>query len=68
MFSKEQMLKKGYPDPTQEYYLIYKIEKIDQSKFTNAVWDIRMLKEYKAGRGSALPFAVSLTELMKAKN
>lgn len=67
IFSKEEMLKRGYPRPSQEYYLIFKVKKVDPSEFSNAVWDIKILKEYKAGRGSSLPFAVSLTELMKTK-
>ncbi|WP_017733698.1 DUF2357 domain-containing protein [Nafulsella turpanensis] len=67
VFSKEEMIKKGYPNPNQEYYLVYKIEKVESAAFANAVWNIRKLEQYKSGRGSALPFAVSLTELMRVK-
>lgn len=67
VFSKEEMLEKGYPDPSQEFYLVYKLERVDSAAFANAVWDIRKLEKYKQGRGSALPFAVSLTELMRVK-
>jgi predicted component of viral defense system (DUF524 family) len=67
VFSKEEMLRKGYPDPSQEFYLVCKIESVDASAFAHAVWDIRKLEKYKQGRGSALPFAVSLTELMRSK-
>ena len=34
-------------------------------RITNYEWDITKLKNYKKGRGSVLPFAVSLAELMQ---
>jgi predicted component of viral defense system (DUF524 family) len=66
IFSQQNMIAKGYPNP-KDFYLVYNIDKIEKQEFANAKWDIRLLEPYTQGRGSALPFAVSLTELMKAK-
>lgn len=67
VFSKEDMLKRGYPEPSNEYYLVYKVEKVDVNVFNGARWDVREIEGYKPGRSSGLPFAVSLAVLMKAK-
>jgi predicted component of viral defense system (DUF524 family) len=69
IFSKQTLILKGYPsEPNQNYYLVYKIEENNEKEFLNKSWDITELAGYKKGRGSALPFSVSLTELMKAIN
>ena len=61
------LIKKGYINPSQEFYLVYKIKKVDPKEFGKAKWDIRKLNGYKTDRSSPLPFATSLTDLMKAK-
>ncbi len=69
VFSKQTLIDKGYPStPSQEYYLVYKVEQVKELEFLNHSWDITKLKDYRHGRGSALPFSVTLTELMKAIN
>ena len=66
VFSKHTLLSKGYPsDPSQNYYLVYKVREITAKELVNQKWDITKLEEYKQGRGSALPFSVTLSELMK---
>lgn len=66
IFSKQTLISKGYPSvPSQNYYLVYKVELVQDKEFLKQSWDITKLEGYKSGRGSALPFAVSLTELMK---
>ena len=68
IFSKQTLIEKGYPtEPSQNYYLVYKVQEIKDVEFQNQKWDITKLDKYKAGRGSALPFSVTMTELMKAK-
>jgi len=67
IFSKEELINSGYPSPSVDNYLIYKIKKIDTDEFANAEWDLRMLKGFTSGRASPIPFSVSLLELMKAK-
>lgn len=68
VFSKQTIINKGYPsEPTQDYYLVYKVQEVIAVELQNQKWDIRKLDKYKKGRGSALPFSVTMTELMKAK-
>ena len=68
VFSKMTLKNKGYPsDPSQDYYLVYKIEEITDIELKNHKWDITKLEKYNFGRGSALPFAVTMTELMQTK-
>ncbi len=66
IFSKKTLVNKGYPgEPTQDFYLVYKVEEVTDEVFLNRKWDISKFEKYKSGRGSALPFAVSLSELME---
>jgi predicted component of viral defense system (DUF524 family) len=65
VFSKQDMIAKLYPNPSQEFYLVYNIDTDIEKEFTSMSWDITELSGYTKWRGSALPFAVSLTELMK---
>lgn len=68
VFSKETIIEKGYPsEPSQNYYLVYKVQELTDIELMNHTWDITKLKKYKSGRASALPFSVTLTELMKVK-
>lgn len=68
VFSKRTLIDKGYPsEPSQDYYLVYKVEEIKDVELQNQKWDITKLDKHKQGRGSALPFSVTMTELMKVK-
>ena len=59
------MIDKRYPTvPSREYYLVYKIEGVHDAEFENRIWDITKLKDFKTSRGSGLPFATTLIELM----
>jgi hypothetical protein len=58
------MVRKGYVNPSQEFYLVYDIADEIEKEMQNIRWDITRLAGYSAGRGSGLPFAASLTELM----
>jgi predicted component of viral defense system (DUF524 family) len=67
VFSKQTLIDKKYPTvPSREYYLVYKVEKVHDIEFANRDWDITKLKDYLTSRGSGLPFATTLTELMNA--
>jgi len=68
VFSKRTLINKGYPsEPSQDYYLVYKVEEITDVELQNQMWDITKLDKHKQGRGSALPFSVTMTDLMKVK-
>lgn len=65
IFSKDDLIKKKYPNPSGELYLVYEMENEIESEFKKQTWDITKLEGFKTGRGSGIPFSVSLTELMK---
>jgi predicted component of viral defense system (DUF524 family) len=66
IFSKKTLIQKKYPtEPSQDFYMVYRIEEVKEKVFLNHKWDISKLEKYKSGRGSALPFSITLTELMK---
>lgn len=58
----------GYPAPSRESYLVLKVEPETAPEFDGLRWDFRKLANYKIGRGAALPFTASLSELMKNKD
>lgn len=67
VFSKEDMIKIGYPHPSQDNYLLIKLEPVTDPEFQGVSWDFRSLSGYTSGRASAYPFTCSLAELMKHK-
>lgn len=68
VFSKKTLIDQGYPsEPSQDYYLVYKVEEISDVELQNQKWDITKLDKHKQGRGSTLPFSVTMTDLMKVK-
>jgi len=67
VFSKEDLIRKGYPSPSQDHYLVIKIEPVTDKEFKNVSWNFRNLKNYSTGRASAFPFTTNLTELMENK-
>ncbi len=67
VFSKDDLIRKGYPTPSQDNYLVIQIEPVTDTEFENVSWDFRKLSNYSTGRASAFPFTSSLTELMKNK-
>jgi len=67
IFSKEEMDEREYPDPSQNFYLVFDIISEGEEEFKKFTWDVSLLEMYKKGRGSVLPFSISLTDLMKAR-
>jgi hypothetical protein len=67
VFSKENMISRSYPNPGQEFYLVYDIAPEIEKEFKSIEWDITQLNGYSGARNSAMPFAVSLTELMRVQ-
>jgi predicted component of viral defense system (DUF524 family) len=64
---KNDLIQKGYPSPGHDHYLVYEIEKVGLEDFNCGRWDLSKLSNYHLARGSALPFVVSMTDLMAAK-
>ena len=67
ILSQNDLIKKSYPNPTGELYLVYEIDKEVSVDFQNVAIDIRKLSKFESHRNSPKPFSVSLTEILKAK-
>lgn len=67
VYSKDDLIRKGYPYPSRDNYLVIQIEPVTDTEFENVSWNFRNLTNYSTGRASAFPFTTSLTELMKNK-
>jgi hypothetical protein len=67
VYSKDDIIRKGYPNPHHDNYLVIQIEPVTDPEFENVTWDFRKLSNYSSGRASASPFTTSLSELMKNK-
>lgn len=66
IFSKEDLIKKHYPTPKGDLYLVYRIDFEVEREFENQKWDVTKLAGYKPNRFSGVPFVVSLADLTKA--
>jgi predicted component of viral defense system (DUF524 family) len=67
IYSKNDLIQKGYPSPNQDIYFVFEIEKITDPEFQNSKWNFKKLKNYSSGRASAKAFTSNLTELMLNK-
>ncbi|NCP61561.1 MAG: hypothetical protein GW839_14900, partial [Flavobacteriales bacterium] len=67
ILSQNNLIEKGYPNPTGELYLVYEIENEVSDDFQNISIDVRNLSKFESHRNSAKPFIASLTEILKAK-
>lgn len=64
IFSKERLLQHTYPtEPSQNQYLVFDIKPL-QDMPRHYQWNVRKLPGYQGGRQSAVPFSVTLVELM----
>lgn len=67
ILSQSDLIKKGYPNPKGQLYLVYEIEKDASDYFKNISIDIRKLSKYESNRNSAKPFTVSLADILRSK-
>lgn len=67
IYSKSDMIKKNYPKPNGELYLIFEIEKEVSNDFDYINIDLRKIPDFKNNRNSAKPYFISLTQLLKQK-
>lgn len=65
LYSKAEMIKLEYPNPQNEYYLVFDKLESAEPEFDNYRWDITQLDEYHNEIEPGQPFAVSLTKLMR---
>lgn len=66
LYSKENLIKKDYPGPIEEYNLVIDIEKVDKTEFNESEWQFKNLINYNS-KDTSKPFTSSLTELMRVK-
>jgi hypothetical protein len=64
VYSKENLIKKGYDSPSQDYYLVIDLEKVNGSEFMNTNWKFKELSNYNMGHAAAKPYTSTLTQLM----
>jgi hypothetical protein len=67
LMSDQDLMLKGYSNPTQKFYLVFEIDSEAEVEFSAYRWDITKLSGYRPGEFYAVPFGVTLTELMKSK-
>ena len=67
ILSQNNLIKKGYPNPSGELYLVYEIDKDVSEDFQNVLIDLRKLSKFESHRNSAKPISITLTEILKAK-
>lgn len=72
IYSRSDLVKRHYPasekDKAREAsYLVYSVEEVNEPELKDRVWDISRLSSHQGGRNSALPFVVTLYDLMKAQ-
>lgn len=65
IWSKETMIKKGYPNP-EGFYLIIEIEPVTDLELQNAKWQFKKFINYKKEK-PAHSFTATLSELVKNK-
>lgn len=64
--SNQELINKGYQNPSCKNYLIYNIVKIENSEFSDTVWNIEKLPSYKPTNSKYKAFTVTLSELSQA--
>jgi hypothetical protein len=65
LYSKAELINLGYPNPRNEYYLVFEELELAEPEFEHYRWDISQLEEYHTDIEPGQPFAVSLTKLMR---
>lgn len=67
IFSQNDLLKNGYPDPKSELYIVFQLERDASDDFGNIRIDLRKLPQFVTHRNSARPFSATLSEVLKSK-
>ena len=67
IFSRNDLLKKGYPEPKGELYVVFQLEREASDDFRKIRIDLRRLPRFETYRNSAKPFSATLSEVLKSK-
>ncbi|ANH80983.1 hypothetical protein A8C56_08320 [Niabella ginsenosidivorans] len=65
IFSRQELVDRDYPSPTQDHYLVINLEPVTDPEFHALQWNFKDLPNYATGRPSAFPFTATLAQLMK---
>lgn len=66
VYSKSELLKLRYPNPSNEFYLVIDMEPVTEKELIGRKWKFKNLENYKKGNASAQPFYCSFSDLVKA--
>ena len=67
IFSRNDLLKKDYPEPKGELYVVFQIERDASDDFEKIKIDLRGLPRFVTYRNSARPFSATLSEVLRSK-
>lgn len=67
IFSRNDLLKKGYPEPRGELYVVFQLERDASDDFEKIRIDLRRLTQFETYRNSAKPFSATLSEVLKSR-
>ena len=67
IFSRNDLLKNGYPEPKGELYVVFQLERDASEDFEKIRIDLRELPQFMTYRNSAKPFSATLSEVLKSK-
>jgi len=67
IFSKNDLLRKDYPKPKGELYVVFELEKDASDDFEKIKINLRGLPRFETYRNSGRPFSATLSEVLKAK-
>lgn len=67
IFSRNDLVRKGYPSPKGELYIVFQLERGAPEEFENIKIDLRELPQFKTHRNSAIPFSATLSEVLRSK-
>ncbi|KUK57878.1 MAG: Uncharacterized protein XD81_1351 [Bacteroidetes bacterium 38_7] len=67
IFSRNDLLKKDYPEPKGELYVVFQIERDASDDFEKIKIDLRGLPQFVTYRNSGRPFSATLSEVLKSK-
>lgn len=67
IYSGNDLISKGYPDPKGGLYIVYEIARDVSEEFGNISIDLKKLSNFETNRKSAVPFSATLTEVLRAK-
>ncbi|OJV81793.1 MAG: hypothetical protein BGO34_08375 [Bacteroidia bacterium 44-10] len=67
IFTQNDLLKNGYPEPKGELYIVFQLERDASDDFDNIKIDLRGLPQFVTYRNSARPFSATLSEVLQSK-